>query len=66
MSGDPLRISRICLAVRDIWRKHPHLRFFQLLRMIFGSFRVENDAENTTDFFYKEDYEVEQILEEKL
>ena len=53
---DPARIELIATLLVDIWKKHPDMRFWQLLLDIDWNHYGE-------DFFYLEDDEVLSVLE---
>lgn len=43
---DPKRIDKVTNELNRVWKKHPDLRLFQLLAMVFGTddhFHLEDD-----------------------
>ena len=61
MSRDVKRIQPFCNELAELWSKHPHLRFGQIMSSIARYMQMERRK----DMFFMEDDELMEVLREK-
>lgn len=58
---DPARIERVCNKLKELWIKHPDLRFGQIVSLMYSPWAIP--GEQKFDPFYIEDDISEEIIE---